>query len=73
MSDYDTNIRNWTERQGELIFGIETRLAVLEKRLAILMSIVGGLTLIILGSVFAVWSRLGEIIGQLAQISDHLR
>jgi hypothetical protein len=31
-----------------------TRLAVLEKRLAILTSIVGGLTLITLGSMFAV-------------------
>ena len=52
--------------------GIEGKLAGIESRLTIITWAVGiqaSLTLVILGSMFAVWSRLADMGGQLATIA----
>ncbi len=60
------------ERAAEEVAGYDNRLAGLETRVAVLTWMVGanlGLTLLIVGSLFAVWSKLGEVSGQLAQLA----
>jgi hypothetical protein len=52
--------------------GIEARLTGIDARLTIIswaLGIQASMTLVILGSTFALWSRIGEISGQLAQIT----
>jgi hypothetical protein len=54
------------------VSGIEGKLAGIESRLTILTWAVGiqaSLTLVILGSMFALWGRLGDIGGQLATVA----
>jgi hypothetical protein len=54
------------------VSSIEGKLAGIESRLTVLTWAVGvqaSLTLVILGSMFAVWSRLGDITGQLATVA----
>ncbi len=60
------------ERAAEEVAGYDNRLAGLETRVAVLTWMVGadlGLTLLIVGSLLAVWSKLGEVSGQLAQLA----
>jgi hypothetical protein len=54
------------------VSGIEGKLSGIESRLTILTWVVGvqaSLALVILGSMFAVWSRFGDVGGQLATVA----
>jgi hypothetical protein len=58
------------DRAAEEVAGYETRLAGIESRLGVLTWMVGAnvtLTLVVLGSVFLLWSKIGDIAGQLAR------
>lgn len=60
------------EKAAVEVAGYDIRLAGVETRLAVLTWMAGanlGLTLLLFGSVFAFWSKLGDISGQLAQIA----
>jgi hypothetical protein len=60
---------------AEELAAYDSRLAGIETRLAVLTWMVGAnvaLTLLIVGSLFALWSKLGDVTGQLAQIAQHL-
>ena len=57
---------------AEEVAGYDNRLAALDSRVAVLTWMVGAnltLTLLIAGSVFAIWSKLGEVSGQLALLA----
>lgn len=60
---------------AEEVAGYEGKIAGTEKRLAVLTWMVGAnltLTLLIAGSLFALWTKLAEISGQLAQVAARL-
>lgn len=57
---------------AEELAGYDNRLVGIETRLAVLTWMAGAnvaLTLIVVGSLFALWSKLGDISGQLAQFT----
>jgi type VI protein secretion system component VasF len=57
---------------AEELAGYDNRIAGVETRLAVLTWMVGAnvaLTLIVIGSLFALWSKPGDITGQLAQLA----
>ncbi len=60
------------DKAAEEVAGYDNRIAGVETRLAVLTWMAGAnlaLTLLLFGSVFALWSRLGDIAGQLAQLA----
>lgn len=55
--------------------GYDNRLAAIDTRLAVLTWMAGAnltLTLLLAGTVFAVWSKLGEISGQVAALATRI-
>ena len=59
------------DKASEELAGYDNRLTAIDSRLAVLTWMTGaavGLSLLLLGSMFAVWSKLGEFSGQLSQI-----
>lgn len=55
---------------AEELAGYDSRLAGVETRLAVLTWMAGanlGLTLLVLGSLFALWSKLGDVAAQIAR------
>ena len=60
------------DKASEEVASYDTRLASIETRVAVLTWMTGagvGLTLLVLGNVIALWAKLSEISGQLAQIA----
>jgi hypothetical protein len=56
---------------SEELAGFDNRIAAIDSRLAVLTWMVGAVitvSLLLLGSMFAVWSKLGDISGQLARL-----
>ena len=63
------------DQASEEVAIYDTRLAGVETKLAVLTWMAGamiGLTLLVLGNVIALWSKLGDISGQLTQIGRSL-
>ncbi len=59
-------------KASEEVASYDTRIATIETRLAVLTWMSGasiGLTLLILGNVIGLWTKLGDISGQLTQIA----
>jgi hypothetical protein len=55
--------------------GVEARLSSIDGRISMLTWVLGiqaSATLVILGSTFALWPKLGDVSGQLVQISSQL-
>jgi hypothetical protein len=60
------------DRASEEVALYENRLAGVEGRMSVLTWMVGAnvtLTLVVIGSLFLLWSKIGEMSGQLAQIA----
>jgi hypothetical protein len=60
------------DRASEELAGYEIRLSAIDTRLTVLTWMVGtsvGLTIVLLGSMLAMWTKLGDIAGQLGQIA----
>lgn len=60
------------DKAAEEVATFDSRIAAIDTRLAVLtwmVSAVLGLSLLLLGSVFAVWSRLGDLGGQLSALA----
>ncbi len=59
------------DRAAEEVASFDSRISGVETRLAVLTWMAGanlGLTLLLLGTAFALWSKLGELGGQIARL-----
>jgi hypothetical protein len=60
------------DKAAEEVAGFDNRIASVETRLAVLTWMTGAniaLTLLVLGSMFLMWAKLGDISGQLAMLA----